>query len=651
MDIPLDRRRSFVLGGALGIVAAALLVALWDWNWFKPVVEQRASEALGRQVRIANLNVHVSRQPALVADGVEIDNPAAFPDGSRFASVEQLWVQVEPGALLRRAVVLPLVVIRHPRGELLAPAQGVPNWTLPATGGSDAWHVDIGELVIEGGSAHLSHDGYAADVDVTFVTETDEDSGKPELRVAAKGTYAGQPITAQLRGGAVLTLRDEHDPYPIALDLRNGATRLQLDGTLLDPLRFGGANISLDLKGNTLAALYPLTGVPLPDTPGYRLQGKLDYADRAFRFKDFSGRVGSSDLSGTVTVDPHGERFRVTADVRSDNVVLADLAGFIGGTPQGTRMVQSPTSAQPKAGTGLLPDTPIDVPKLQSADVDARYAAKRIEGGRTPLDNVAAHMTIDNGRIRVQPLAFGVGRGSIASTIMLDGNVTPAHVQAKVDFRDVDFGHVVDKTSEFSGQGRIAGAGHIDTRGSSFAQMAANANGELKLFMSGGEVSALVVDLAGLDFGNAALSALGIPEHARVHCMVTDLGIRNGQIDTRVFLFDTSEANVIGRGSVDLKRETIDYRFSTEPKHFSIGSLPAPIKVTGMLQKPTVRPDVAALGIRGGVAAVLGIVATPLAALIPTIQLGLGSDNDCGDLLRTVQAAAKQQRGRAERQG
>ena len=239
----------------------------------------------------------------------------------------------------------------------------------------------------------------------------------------------------------------------------------------------------------------------------------------------------------------------------------------------------------------------------------------------------------------------------IASNIFLDGTVAPAHVKAAVDFRSLDFGYVVSKTSAFKGNGRIGGVGRIDTRGNSIAQMAANGTGELKLFMNGGDVTALLVDLAGLDFGNAVFSALGIPSRAQVRCMITDLGLQEGRVDTRLFLLDTAEANVLGQGTVDLKAETIDYQFSTEPKHFNIGSLPAPINVTGPLKNPTIVPDAKALGIRGGIAAALGVLATPLAALIPTIQLGLGKDNDCGALLETVQATAQQMRKRSPPEG
>ena len=645
------RPRLCLIASSIIIFAIALPIALWDWNWFKPMVEQRASAALGRQVRIGHLRVHLAREPTLIADAVEVGNPPSFPKGSRFGSIEQLSVQIAPLALFRRAIVLPVIVVKRPQADLLAPAQGEPNWTLPGAespAGAKPWSIDIGRVLIDGGTAHVSYEKFKADFDLALATDPGADARDATIRVTARGTYAGQPIVGQLRGGAVVTLRDTDDPYPITLEVDNGPTRLHLKGTLRDPLHFGGADLTLKLRGDNLAALYPLTGVPLPDTAPFRLKGQFDYANRAFRFKDFVGRVGSSDLSGTLAVDPHGERIRITADVHSEKVVLSDLGGFIGGTPGKAEAPNEGAAGKARrakrdASPHLLPDTPIDFPKVLSADFDVRYVAKRIEGRSMPLNDIAAQLTIDNGRITLAPLKFGVGRGSIASTIFVDGTVAPAHVKVSADFRSVDFGHIVSKTSAFKGNGRIGGVGQIDARGNSLAQMAANGNGEIKLFMNGGEISALLVDLAGFDFGNALLSALGIPTHAHVRCMVTDLSLENGQVDTRLFLFDTTEANVLGKGTVDLKDETIDYQFSTEPKHVNIGSLPAPINVTGPLKNPTILPDAKALGIRGGIAAALGVLATPLAALIPTIQLGLGKDNDCGVLLETVQAAAQRQ--------
>ena len=135
-------------------------------------------------------------------------------------------------------------------------------------------------------------------------------------------------------------------------------------------------------------------------------------------------------------------------------------------------------------------------------------------------------------------------------------------------------------THTFGGAGAIGGKAVIEGNGNSLAALLGNGNGELKLFMSqGGNISAILVDLSGLEFGNALLSALGIPNKATLRCLVADLTLQRGQLNTKVLLLDTSEANVTGTGDVNLRDETIKYRLRTEAKHFSIGSLPADILV------------------------------------------------------------------------
>jgi hypothetical protein len=67
---------------------------------------------------------------------------------------------------------------------------------------------------------------------------------------------------------------------------------------------------------------------------------------------------------------------------------------------------------------------------------------------------------------------------------------------------------------------------------------------------------------------------------------------------------------------------------TTRSKGFSIGSLPGPIDITGPLGSPSIRPG-AEIVARAGAAAGLGVLLTPLGALLPTIQFGVGDNNAC----------------------
>ncbi|HSW12172.1 MAG TPA: AsmA family protein [Solimonas sp.] len=641
------RHRNIVLAAAVIVLVALLL--LWDWNWFRPLVERQASSALDRKVTLQRFDIDLGRHPLLIGEGIVIANPPEFPQDSRFGSVDRLAVRIDPWPLLRGQLRLLELSADRPLGDLRPGPSGKPNWKFADDGDQDQGEpgmpVEIGRLDIREGRIHILEPRYKADFVLDLRTEAAPD-GEPRLRVDINGTYAGEPITGRFIGGSLLSLREPDQPYPVDLDIANGPTQVTLKGTVQRPLQLGGANLDLSLRGNDLAALYPLTGVPTPPTAAYQLKGKLDYAGQRVRFHKFSGTVGQSDLSGNLEIDLSRKKRLIRAHLVSEKVVLADLAGIVGATPGeagargDTAKQQRQRAAEERSGR-LLPDRPINLPRIRAADLDVHYKGKRIESAQTPVDNLETHVIVKDGFMSLKPLRFGVGEGGqIASNIEIDGRKDLVHAVADVDFRRIDLKRLMQETKVFEGTGLIGGTARIDGRGNSMAAVFGSGNGELKLFMNGGQFSALLVNLAGLEFGKALLSAIGLPSETKIRCMVSDFELKKGQLDTRMLLLDTGEANVIGDGTINLRDETLDYRIHTKPKRFGLGSLRAPIHVDGSFKNPKIRPDWERLAVRGGTAVVLGVFLTPLAALIPTVELGLGENNDCKALVDNVRAEA-----------
>ena len=216
------------------------------------------------------------------------------------------------------------------------------------------------------------------------------------------------------------------------------------------------------------------------------------------------------------------------------------------------------------------------------------------------------------------------------------------HAKAAINFNRVDFGKLVNATGVAQGAGTIGGRAVIDGTGRSMAEILGRGNGELKLFMGrGGNLSAVLVDLSGLEFGNALLSALGIPTREVLQCAAVDFVLQGGVATLRTGVLDTEASRVGMSGEVNLRNEGLGLVLKTDSKHFSIGTLPTPIDVKGTLGKPSVMPEIGPLAIRGGAAIALGIVGTPLAALLPTIQFGTGEDNACQGLLASAAAAPR----------
>ncbi len=631
-------------------LAVAILAWNWRWDWFAPPLSRLASRSAQRPVHIGHLGLRFGSIIRLTVGDVMIGEPAGFADDKPFLTLDRLTVDVDLLAFLHsRAVVIRRIDIDRPAVEAVENQAGAASWDFPSSGGSSSTsggsglpQVNIGELHITDGTVHVAMPALRADF-VLRVHTQDPGTGPdamPHGSIVADvdGHYAAQPVSGEVVGGALLQLRQANDPYPIRVHLANGATHIALDGTVDDPLQFAGTKLRLALAGADMAALFPLTGIPLPHTPPYHVTGNLDVAGLLITFRDFAGTFGHSDLGGNITVDRRPARPLVTADLLSHRVDLLDLGGLIGATPvqkneAGTTPQQREAAAAAAARPTLLPNTPIDLPKLRAADVRLHYRGEKIEGRFIPLDNLQTQLDITDGRITLLPLTFGIGRGQIISHIILDPVGKGVHAKVDIDFRKVDLARIMAATHLFHGDGVIGGSAKLDGTGGSIAQLFGHGNGEMQLFMTGGNLSALLVDLSGFEFGNALLSALGVPDRATIKCMASDFPLRDGTLYTELLALDTSEAEIDGSGLIDLRNEHIAYRLHTRATHMTIGSLPAPIDISGTLKHPSIQPDYVDLGIRGGIAAGLGLVFAPL-ALLPTIQLGLGDGHACDDLLK-----------------
>jgi hypothetical protein len=285
----------------------------------------------------------------------------------------------------------------------------------------------------------------------------------------------------------------------------------------------------------------------------------------------------------------------------------------------------------------VLPQAALNFPKLERADVHLLYRAARIQGRPMPLDDLTLRMDVVDGAVALRPLAFGVGRGRIT----IDASLTPeaegegaVRARAEVRFERLDVSRLMQASGGYRGEGALNGTARLEGTGRSVAGILGGADGAASFWMAGGELSKLLVDLAGLRLGSALLSSLGGgAARAGVECFVADLALRRGVLSTRALLLETEDALTEGEGAVDLGRERVEVRLRTASKRLTVGVLPAPLLVSGTLKEPRAAPDPAAPAGRGGLAGAL--------AALPAIQLGIGDDPRCEGLLARIR------RGRA----
>jgi AsmA family protein len=401
--------------------------------------------------------------------------------------------------------------------------------------------------------------------------------------------------------------------------LQAESTQASVKGTVQDPFSRGHATGDFLIAGPNMALLTPLTGTSFPITPPYKLTGKLDIASEVYRITAAKAQVGQSEAEGGVTVTAlPGQRRVITADVLSHNLDLHDF-GSAGGKP----VPEKKSSVSP----GILPREPLHLAKLGWADVHLTARAQRIQGGSMPLDDFSVGLDVVDGAMTLHQLSIGIGQGRISGDVQLTPRADETlQTRADLQLERVDVSRLMRASGGSRGSGALNGAVRLAGTGRSIAEILAGADGAASFWMLGGDLSSLLVDLAGLRLGSALLSALEGSPTTHVECFLADFALRRGVLSTRTLLLDTADAVTEGTGEVDLGQERLQIRLRTQSKHLTVGVVPAPLLISGTFQEPRAGPDPNTPAGRGGLAGAL--------AALPTVQLGIGDAPRCENLVK-----------------
>ena len=612
-----------------------LIFLLWDWNWFKRPIERRVTAQTGREFHIdGNLDVDLGRTLTITANGLRLGNTASARE-PEMASTDRLEFDLRIWPLLHGDLQIPRIALDKPVLHLQRDRNGVGNWVF-GDGNSDL--PEFRNVHIDHGVMTFFEPAQKTDIKVSMDSgERRKQDAEPPILVDGGGQWNGNAFTLKGTAESPLELRDSERPYRIDIKAVAGPTKAHASGVLLDPLRFRDMDLRLALSGKNLADLYPLIGVATPDTPPYALDGRLSRDINSptvsiWHYDRFSGNVGDSDLSGDASVTVGGARPLFKANLLSKRLDFDDLAGFIGKAPQaGGGEASTPSlaakAASEAASPKLLPSEPYKLDKLRAMDADVRLKARRVNTITLPIDDMDAHLLINDGVLRLDPLNFGVADGDLHSTIRMDARERTIRTQTKITARGMTLGKLMPKAKlGNTAIGKVRADIAVVTQGNSIAAMAAHANGEAEVGMGRGQISKLLMEFASMDLAGILKIKLTHDQQIPIRCAYGDFAVSNGVMTPRALVFDTTELRLNGTGLIDLDDERLDLTFKARNKKFSPLSLRAPFYVRGSFKDPNVHPDYVRMGLRATAAAVLANIAAPIAGLAATTDLGQGKD-------------------------
>ena len=305
-----------------------------------------------------------------------------------------------------------------------------------------------------------------------------------------------------------------------------------------------------------------------------------------------------------------------------------------------------PTGTSAHKGDGILPRGKFEGGRLKAIDAEVDYAAARLRApDALPVENMKFSFRLHDAIAKLEPLEFGFAGGRIISEITIDARQEHAlHSTINADFRNIKVAKLFPTMPKVAkGVGELGAQIRLSGTGNSIADAAGASNGSVTAAIANGRISNLLDAIAGLNGGKVITLFVAGDKDIAVNCGGMAFSVKDGIGHSQLFVIDTEQTRIDGAGTFSLKDERFDLTVVPKPKHPGILSLRTPVHLYGSFRHPEFELDKGKLILRAGGAVALALV-NPLAALIPLIETGPGTDTDCGRLLAPVQGATQQAR-------
>nr|WP_314861083.1 AsmA family protein [uncultured Undibacterium sp.] len=655
---------------------ALLVLFTYDWNYAKPRFNAMVSEALGRPFHIRgelrlhwvkpNSNTKLNNPdktwhrfipwPHFYATDIHIANPADFNQKANkpavekaeaketdliadqihdeTASIKEVSFSLNPWKLLHKEISIPTLRLSAPLVHLQRLANGTNNWTVRKPAGTSLWRLDLQQIALTDGTIYLQDAIKHADIKVGI----NEDSSDPDYSFAWKlsGKLNDEAIVGEGRVGAVLALTDQIRPFPIRGYLRQDQTTIAMTGSLTRPMDLTAIQMRLAVSALSMAKLYAITGIFLPETPPFSTEGQvtgvLNASGGKWNYSDFRGKVGSSDISGELQFEFKSPRPLLSGSIMSKSLSFSDLAPIIGIDSRSSKQIRGLVTVQPS--NKILPIESFKTDRWKSIDANVKFSADQIVRSKTSsITKLMAHLNLRDGVLSLKPLNFEMAGGSLHSDITLDGsqnrekNAIVAQIQ--VQARRLQLKKIMPFVKDLDASlGEINGNASLSAVGNSIATLLGSSNGELRAAINQGTISKLLLEKIGLNIGSIVLTTLIGDEDVKLNCLAAHFSVQKGLMQTKQFVVDTEQSRLNLQGTINLRQEQLDLEITQKSKGIRLISLRAPIYVRGSLQHPTTKIDKGVVALRAGAAIALTALA-PVAAFIPLVNSGSTDSSIC----------------------
>lgn len=631
-----------------GIAAAVLLglLALGDlagWPFLRTPLAQQLSKLTGYPVSLeGHFRAQLLVQPGLRVERVTVGSGSevAVPHLLQAEGLNLRWRWSDlwhsrQGAPLRfkrlQADQIDAHLVRLANGNASwAIARAEPHENAESREKNTATELpQIDTLVLRAGTIVYRDEPLNINLQARITQSTEPDTALP-WRATASGHYRSAQVDLQAQAGPDLPLLMQTDVKaaltPLRLSGRIGSTQLDFDGATGALWAGQSMRGQLTLRGASLHTSGAPLGLTLPDTPAYRMRGRIARTGAVWSLVTDDATVGSSELTAAMQFDTATQPPILAGHLGGRRLAFADLAPAIG------------ADQPPREASRVLPDETFDLPSLGQMNANVRVNLAQLDFGTpklAPMTDLQVHLTLENNRLDLTDLSARVAGGLLTGSTSLQADQRPPQWQTALHLAEVDLQRWMRALSKGDASrpdnapaylsGTLNAHLFLTGKGNSVAAILGSGNGRLQLDLKNGQISQLVTEAIGLDAAQALGMLIAGDKPLRLNCARAEAVIQNGVLKTRHTVLDNDDSTLYLQGGASLKTETLQLRLVAEPKDFSPLSLRTPLNVSGNFQQPQVSAEATSLLTRAAGALLLGALAPP-AALLAFIDTGAEPD-------------------------
>jgi uncharacterized protein involved in outer membrane biogenesis len=628
-----------VAGIAVAVLLSLLALGeLAGWPFLRAPLAQQLSKLTGSSVSLeGRFRAQLLVQPGIAVERVTLGS-ASSVEVPHLLKAEGFVVRWRWSDLWRSRQGSPLKLKRLEADQidahLVRLANGNTSWAParaePETEDDPTELPQIDTLVLRAGTIVYRDEPLKINLQAKITQSTASDTPMP-WRATASGRYRDAVVDLEAKAGPDLPLlmqtEENAAPTPLRLSGRVGSTQLDFDGATGALWAGQGMRGQLTLRGASLRTSGDPLGLTLPDTPPYRMRGRVARTGAVWSLATEDATVGSSELTAALQFNTATQPHTLAGHVGGRRLAFADLAPAIG------------ADQPPSKASRVLPDETFDLPSLAQMNANVQIDLKQLDFGTpkiAPMTDLKVHLTLADSLLTLADLRARVAGGLLTGSTSLQADQRPPQWKAALRFAEVDLarwiralnkGDASPDNSPAYLSGMLNARLSLTGQGNSVAEVLGSGNGRLTLDLQNGAISQLVTEAIGLDAAQAVGMLIAGDEPLRLNCARAEAVIQNGLVKTRHAVLDNDDSTLHIQGGASLKTEKLQLRVVADPKDFSPLSLRTPLNITGTLKQPEVGIEGSGLLARAAGALLLGALAPP-AALLAFIDTGASPDTE-----------------------